>query len=70
MDHRKEYRKSFECKPEGRRIGRLSQQRLEEAEKDLRGMKVKGWGQNAINRAQEESVNLSVCHRAVQPRSR
>ena len=33
-------------------MGRSRQQWLEEVEKDLWEMKVKGWGQKAINRAE------------------
>jgi hypothetical protein len=43
---------------------------LEEIEKYLWELKVKRWGQKAINRAEQASVRLSVCHRAVEPRSR
>jgi len=38
--------------------------------KDFWEMKVKRWGQKAINRAEQASVRLSVCHRAVETRSR
>jgi hypothetical protein len=48
--------KIFESKPEGRRMGRPRQKRLEYVEKDQREMKVKIWRQKAVDTEEMASV--------------
>jgi hypothetical protein len=51
MDQRREVKKIFDSKPEGRRkVGRPRLRWLDDVENDLRVMKIKRWRKKAQNR--------------------